>query len=295
MRRTAALVLAVPLLLTVLGGSGAPEAPSPAPVGVPDGDLDVPASGSPSSPVLPSDPEAAPGHAAGPPASEGSEQAASGAPSAGIDVDGAQSGSAAEQADEQTVSTPEEAVDDAVEASPLPTGPVERTFVVAAVPDEGAIVGTGRLWRYTIEVEGSLGVDVEEVAAEVRAALTDDRSWARTRTLEQVDDPTQARIRVVLASPDTVDELCGRAGLRTVGIYSCWNGRFAALNSWRWEFGADGFPDIGTYRSYLVNHEFGHGLGYGHVDCPTPGAPAPVMMQQSMRLGGCVANGWPYP
>jgi hypothetical protein len=174
-------------------------------------------------------------------------------------------------------------------------GPIEATFLVAAVPTADAVVGTGRRWRYTIEVEPGLGIDPESLAVEVRAALTDERSWVRTRTLEQVSDPSMARIRLVLASPETVDELCGRAGLRTAGIYSCWNGRFAALNSWRWEVGAEGFEDITTYRNYLVNHEFGHGLGYGHVGCPAPGAPAPVMMQQSKGLDGCRANGWPYP
>jgi hypothetical protein len=99
----------------------------------------------------------------------------------------------------------------------------------------------------------------------------------------------------VVATPETVDALCARAGLRTAGIYSCWNGRFAALNARRWEVGADGFPDIATYRTYLVNHEVGHGLGYGHLGCPATGEPAPVMMQQSKGLADCVANGWPYP
>jgi hypothetical protein len=173
--------------------------------------------------------------------------------------------------------------------------PVEATFLVASVPEGGAVAGSGNRWRYSIEVEPSLGIDPDELALEIRAALEDERSWARTRTLEQVGDPSQARIRIVVATPDTVDALCGRAGLRTAGIYSCWNGRFAALNGWRWEVGADGFPDISTYRTYLVNHEFGHGLGYGHVGCPAEGAAAPVMMQQSKGLGRCIANGWPYP
>ena len=173
--------------------------------------------------------------------------------------------------------------------------PVETTFVVAPVPDAGGTGGSGPVWRYTVEVEPAVDVDPAMLAAEVRAALHDPRSWARDRTMQQVAEPARARIRVVLATPDTVDELCGRVGLRTAGIYSCWNGRFAVLNAWRWEYGAAGFPDLTTYRTYLVNHEVGHGLGFGHVGCPGEGALAPVMMQQSKGLGPCTANGWPHP
>ena len=168
-------------------------------------------------------------------------------------------------------------------------------FVVARVPDAGGVAGSGPRWRYTVEVDPATGLDADDVAREVREALHDERSWARDRTLEQVAEPARARIRVVVATPETVDALCARAGLRTAGIYSCWNGRFAALNAWRWEVGADGFPDIATYRTYLINHEVGHGLGYGHLGCPATGEPAPVMMQQSKGLADCVANGWPYP
>jgi hypothetical protein len=187
------------------------------------------------------------------------------------------------------------ASDGSAEDAAQDAGAPEPSFLVATVPAVGAIAGTGTRWRYTIEVESSLGMDVEVVAEQIRIALHDERSWARTRTLEQVADPGVARIRIVLASPATVDALCARAGLRTAGIYSCWNGRVAALNAWRWDVGAVGFDDVATYRTYLVNHEFGHGLGYGHVSCPGTGSIAPVMMQQSKGLGACVANGWPYP
>lgn len=111
----------------------------------------------------------------------------------------------------------------------------------------------------------------------------------------RVEDPSAATIRVVVARPATVDRLCAQAGLDTAGRYSCWNGRLAALNAMRWQRGASAVDDLDTYRRDLVNHEFGHGLGHGHVGCPVPGELAPVMMQQTMGTDGCVANGWVYP
>jgi hypothetical protein len=284
-RRTLALALAVPLALAVLGGEAAapdpsasstiadaPTLPSPHERGpVPESEMATSSTGSATEPAMGAameqEPDVAPADAEGTIGGTDRVQADDTAPQRGDPGPGAERDG----------------------------GPIEASFLVASAPEQGATAGTGRRWRYTIEVEPGLGIDPERLAIEVRAALHDDRSWARIRTLEQVNDPSQARIRVVLASPDTVDELCGRAGLRTAGIYSCWNGRFAALNSWRWQVGADGFDDITTYRTYLVNHEFGHGLGYGHVGCPAAGALAPVMMQQSKGHDGCVANGWPYP
>ncbi|MFP4311945.1 MAG: DUF3152 domain-containing protein [Nitriliruptoraceae bacterium] len=165
-------------------------------------------------------------------------------------------------------------------------------FEVAA---GGVAVGDGPEVTYTVELEPAVGEDLLAFTAAVEEALGDPRSWSRRWRLVRVDDPSEAAVRVLLATPTTVDRLCGQVGLRTVGRYSCWTGRFAALNAWRWAEGAPDFDDLTTYRRYLVNHEVGHALGFGHVGCEEPGAPAPVMMQQSMGTGGCVANSWPYP
>jgi hypothetical protein len=161
---------------------------------------------------------------------------------------------------------------------------------------ERSEAGAGPTVTFTVEVEDATGIDPAEALTVAEDALFDPRSWARDVHLVRVDDPEQAAIRLLFATPGTVDRLCGEAGLDTFGVYSCWNGRFAAINSWRYAFGATGFDDDNeVYRRYVVNHEVGHGLGHRHVGCPAPGALAPVMMQQSASLGACLANGWPYP
>jgi hypothetical protein len=184
---------------------------------------------------------------------------------------------------------------------PIDPGPDEGLEPMIISPEGFQVVpgtaeaGSGPRVAYTVEVEPSVGVDPLSLAAAVEEALHDPRSWANEAALQRVDDIDAASIRVVLAEPATVDELCGRAGLDTGGRFSCWNGTFAALNAMRWGSGASDFDDLTTYRRYLINHEFGHGLGYGHLACEAPGALAPVMMQQTKGTDGCEPNGWPYP
>lgn len=165
------------------------------------------------------------------------------------------------------------------------------TFRIAG--GTAAAVGHGRLVTYTVEVEDGLPFRPAEVARLVDDVLGDRRGWTSVSAhrLQRVTADPNYRIR--LASPATADRLC--APLRTQGRLSCRNGQNVVLNAWRWVHGAEGYRDISAYRTYLINHEFGHALGNGHEACPGKGELAPVMLQQTKTLDGCAPNPWPMP
>lgn len=161
----------------------------------------------------------------------------------------------------------------------------------------GPRIGTsGPLIRYSIETEAATGVHPEDLARTVDAVLADPRSWAAhgDARFERVK-PSRADLRIVLATPPTTDRLC--LPFRTGGRLSC--NRFDELivfNIDRWNGGVPHWTaPLAEYRAYLVNHEIGHSLDFRHVGCPEPGMPAPLMMQQTKGLSGCLPNGWPYP
>lgn len=160
----------------------------------------------------------------------------------------------------------------------------------AEAPDPDA----DRVIDVRIEVEDGLPVDEVAFGAFVMGTLNDERSWSASEAVSFARTDGDAQFRVVLASPDLVDEMC--APLRTVGEYSCGRNDHAALNALRWVQGADAYLDAGgelpDYRRYLVNHEVGHLLGYPHERCPEPGEPAPIMVQQSIDLDGCAPSAW---
>ncbi|GJM37337.1 MAG: hypothetical protein DHS20C19_07040 [Acidimicrobiales bacterium] len=146
--------------------------------------------------------------------------------------------------------------------------------------------------RFSVEVgEGVDDLTRDELARFVVDTLGDGRSWiGRGAGFELVDEGGE--FTIIVALPDDVDRMC--APLQTNGRFSCARNGWIAINSLRWFGATDDWPgDLETYRRYLVNHEVGHYIvGAGHDACPGAGQPAPIMMQQTKGLDGCVPNGW---
>ncbi|MGW7659771.1 DUF3152 domain-containing protein [Streptomyces sp. NPDC054756] len=173
-----------------------------------------------------------------------------------------------------------------------------------AVPGTAKAPGGGRKFTYRVDVEQGLGLDGALFAEAVQKTLNDKRSWAHggARTFERVpgDD---ADFVITLASPGTTADWCAKSGLDTtednVSCDSAATER-VMINAYRWAQGSETYGDhIHAYRQMLINHEVGHRLGFGHVNCDKDGELAPVMQQQTKFLDHdgitCKANPWAFP
>ena len=148
-------------------------------------------------------------------------------------------------------------------------------------------------FNYGIKIEPSLNLDSNCIKNLLFLILNDEKGWINVteKSFNQTSIEDSDFV-YVFATPEKTDELC--YPLETNGIFSCRNEQEIVINNFRWENGAiDFLKDIEMYRLYLINHETGHLLGWGHADCPKEGAIAPIMMQQSKGTNGCIPYGWP--
>jgi hypothetical protein len=181
-------------------------------------------------------------------------------------------------------------------ADVLKTG--NGTFVT--VGNGTSVVGrSGELRSYCVQVEEDITeLEPEEFAGDVDRALANPRSWIESGRwrFQRIADCADASFRVHLATPDTVDAMCGSAGLDTAGEVSCNYSDRVVINLRRWVQGVPHFNgDLFGYRNMVLNHEVGHELGHDHEFCAGPGHLAPVMQQQTYSLTECEANPYPYP
>jgi hypothetical protein len=188
---------------------------------------------------------------------------------------------------------------DSVDKAPSAAGVAAAARGFTFAGGYGPVLGSaGTLRRFNVAVEKRDGPgDVGDFADQIDRILGDSRSWIADRQLrlQRVPSAAASEFTVYLASAGTSEKMCAAGGLKTEGFTSCRLPGQVIINSERWADAVPGYAaPVAVYRAYAINHEVGHQLGHGHESCAGAGAPAPVMMQQTYGLQGCVANSWPY-
>ncbi len=198
-------------------------------------------------------------------------------------------------------------------------------FAEPAVPSESREESQGETtYRFAVAIEDSIDAaafgGAESFASSVAATLADPRSWMSNPqwSFEPVASGQDPEVVIQLASTSLAEQLCGaRNNIKTSCHLGGANGQpnRVIINEARWIRGSYAFEgDIGSYRQYVINHEMGHFVGFAdHVPCPSEGALAPIMMQQTIGVKNsvlhdfdpesvypdnsitCLPNPWPYP
>lgn len=144
---------------------------------------------------------------------------------------------------------------------------------------------TMKIVRFRTEVDPEVRYPADRFRDEVTIYLQDPDGWARWHRFEYA--PIGPAKIVRLSSKRTIKSVgCVEDELScaTVGGKDIW------LNADRWMQGAPKSKlPLEQYRQYMVSHEMGHSLGYGHAKCPGSG-PVPVMVQQTLGIGACTPN-----
>lgn len=147
---------------------------------------------------------------------------------------------------------------------------------------------------YDILSRGNVNGNVEEFRRIVAETLADKRGWVRAG-VKFVEVESGGSMHVTLAEPAVIGAISGCSAL-----LSCRVGAYVYINDDKWMDASDSYNALGisllSYRRMVVNHEVGHFLGHGHIAaCETEAGLAPIMLQQSTGLRGCMYNLWPLP
>lgn len=171
----------------------------------------------------------------------------------------------------------------------------------------GPLLGgdSGRFKRVRVAVESNLTAELDGLVAAVDEILGDPRSWVAggAYRFQRVPWTAAHDFTIYLVTRETAYRMCRVNGvdIRVDGVpyTSCRQVGKVIINLDRWRLSVPPYVDnqvpLKQYRAYVLNHEVGHELGRGHVGCPTPGGPAPVMLTQTLGLQGCTPNPWPHP
>ena len=160
--------------------------------------------------------------------------------------------------------------------------------------------------RYRIETEGDMSeTELNDARHFINRVLTDPKGWnmydVRFVDMTDTKDTNPDIIKVYFISNDTMRKIY--PSLDGLSAYDL-DKNVIWFNISNWENGGkDPFPpnedgdSITRYRTYVINHEFGHSIGLDHIRPKNrDGLPGSIMMQMTKGLDHIkpsTLNEWP--
>lgn len=145
---------------------------------------------------------------------------------------------------------------------------------------------------YDVYFDKTLGIRQQPVLEKIRSVLMDKRGWRRLgyNFEYNFDKRSKDIITICFVKESYIEEVCNFKGLSCADLRD--NTIYINVNRWRRGSKRSGL-DLDSYRTYVINHEIGHLLGRGHAKPGKHGTKVPVMVQQTLGIGGCRPNPWP--
>ncbi|AJA06328.1 membrane protein [Candidatus Nanosynbacter lyticus] len=145
---------------------------------------------------------------------------------------------------------------------------------------------------YTISTKGNVRSNLVEFSKQVSETLNDSRGWSRIGVVFR-EVTSGGDFDLILSQAELLPTFSSGCDAE----WSCRVGKSVIINDNRWSGATTAWNDAGgdmrNYRHMVINHEVGHWLGHGHLNCSGANNPAAVMQQQSIDLQGCAFNPWP--
>ncbi len=165
-----------------------------------------------------------------------------------------------------------------------------QSLDLAIVPSNSNMISR----TYCTNVDGVSGIVLDSLIGKLAATYNDVRGWNDNGTIAFKHVAVGCQYTVWMTASSQMSSF----GSICDDFYNCQVGSNVVLNYNRWTTATPPWNKTGgsieNYRSLMIDHETGHRLGFrDNNTCPSPGLKAPVMMQQSVNLKGCVFNIWP--
>ncbi len=165
-----------------------------------------------------------------------------------------------------------------------------QSLSFAIVPDNSdTIVRT-----YCTAVDSVSATVLGNLIGKLAATYNDTRGWNDSGHIAFKHVASDCQYTVWLAAANQMTSF----GSICDDFYNCQVGTNVILNYDRWTSATPPWNNSGgsleNYHTLMIDHETGHRLGFlDNPTCSGAGLHAPVMMQQSINLKGCVFNVWP--